>query len=103
MRNARSAIVFLVILTLGLSLGVLPEDVAETAFDESETLPYESTPLFSMAVRLVAALAVRTTTRISALSGGSLTKHCAFCPERRARPRHTTSDFLTILNHSFRC
>jgi len=52
MRNAHSAIVFLMILIIGLSLAVLPEDVAETAFDESEGLPSEGTPLFSGAVAL---------------------------------------------------
>jgi len=55
MRSARSAIVFLAILTMGLSLSVLPEDVAETAFDESETQPYESNPLLSILVRPMAA------------------------------------------------
>ena len=42
------------LLTLGLSLAVLPEDLPETAFDESESQPYESAPLFSFVVPLVA-------------------------------------------------
>lgn len=48
MKAPLSTIVFLVVLTLGLSLAVLPEDVAETAFDESETMPFEGAPLFSL-------------------------------------------------------
>jgi hypothetical protein len=53
--NTRPAIVFLVILTLGLSFAVVPGNVPETAFDESEALPYESSPLFSIVVPQVAA------------------------------------------------
>jgi hypothetical protein len=48
------AVVFLIILALGLPLGFLPEDVPETAYDESEALPYEGTPLFSIVVVQVA-------------------------------------------------
>ena len=104
MRSARSAIVFLVILTMGLSLSVLPEDVAETAFDESEEQPYERTPLFPIVLRpVIARTAKDRLTRVSALSGGSLTEHCAFCPEHKASSPHTVSDSLTTLNHSFRC
>jgi hypothetical protein len=44
----RLAIVFLMILTLGLSPGFPAEDVSETGYDESEAPPYEGVPLFSM-------------------------------------------------------
>ena len=46
----RFAIVFLMILTLGLSLGSPAEDLPETGYDESETMPYESTPSTSIVV-----------------------------------------------------
>lgn len=42
------AIVFLIILTLSLSLGIAAEDVPETGYDESGTLPYRGVPLFSI-------------------------------------------------------
>lgn len=42
------AIVFLIILTLGLSLGLAVEDVPETAYDESVAPPYKGVPLFSI-------------------------------------------------------
>jgi len=48
MKAPSSAIVFLVILAISSSLAVLPEDLAETAFDESETMPFESAPGFSL-------------------------------------------------------
>lgn len=51
----RFAIVFLMILTLGLSLGSPAEDIPETAYDESETLPYESISPASIAAPPVAA------------------------------------------------
>jgi len=36
------------ILALGLPLGFSEEDIPETAYDESETAPYEGAPLFSI-------------------------------------------------------
>lgn len=50
----RIAIVFLVVLTLSLSLGSLAEDIPETAFDESEPAPFEAVPLFSIVALPVA-------------------------------------------------
>ena len=52
------AIVFLIILTLGLSLGLAAEDVPETAYDESVALPYKGVPLFSI-VRPMAARTIQ--------------------------------------------
>jgi hypothetical protein len=50
----RFAVVFLMILTIGLSLGLPAEDVLDAVYDESEALPYEVVPLFSIALRAVA-------------------------------------------------
>jgi hypothetical protein len=50
----RFAVVFLMILTIGLSLGLPAEDVLDAVYDESEALPYEVVPLFSIALRPVA-------------------------------------------------
>ena len=47
MRKPRFALILFVLLFFGLSLAVPAEDLAETAYDESETSPYEITPLFS--------------------------------------------------------
>jgi len=49
------AVVLLMILTLGVSLGSPAEDVLDAVYDESESLPCEGTPLFSIVVPLVAA------------------------------------------------
>ena len=45
-REPRSVLVILFILCFGVSVAVPAEDVPETAYDESETLPYEGTPQF---------------------------------------------------------
>ena len=44
MRKPCSALLFFVLLVLGLSLIGPVEDLPETPYDESEALPYESTP-----------------------------------------------------------
>jgi hypothetical protein len=59
--KTRFAIVFLMILALGLPLSFPAEDIPETAYDESEALPYEGTPLFSIEMP---PLAARTTEKV---------------------------------------
>lgn len=48
MRVLRTALVLLAAFALSLSFAVPVEDVPETSYDESEALPYESTPPFSI-------------------------------------------------------
>jgi len=80
------AVVFLMILTVFLSLGLPAEDVLDAVYDESESVPYEVTPLFSVALRAVAA---RTTqTPVSSLH---LTT-AAPSPFTRARVRDTDAN-----------
>jgi hypothetical protein len=55
MRRPGSILIIFVLLAFGMSLAVPAEDVPETAYDESEGLPYEGAPLFSIVVPLVAA------------------------------------------------
>jgi hypothetical protein len=51
----RLAVVFLMVLTVFLSLSLPAEDVLDAVYDESESVPYEVTPLFSVGLRGVAA------------------------------------------------
>ena len=76
-------LVLLVALVLSLSCAVPAEDRPETAYDESEALPYEGTPLFSIAVPLAA-------TRTTQSEVGSL-QNRVFSPSRPepARVRDT--------------
>ena len=55
MRRPFSIFILFVLLGFGVSLAVPAEDVAESGYDESETLPYESTPPVSIVVPLRAA------------------------------------------------
>ena len=55
MRKARFAFLFFVLLVFGFSLAVPAENLPETAYDESEGLPYGSTPLFSNVISQAAA------------------------------------------------
>ena len=96
----------MLILILFLSFSVcqaLPaEDVPETAYDESEGLPYEATPLFSIVVPQASARIAKAELRCSLLHFNSLTKRCKRRRENNARPGYV-QDSLTILNHSLRC
>jgi len=47
--KSRFALVFLMLLTVGVSLGFPAEDVLDAVYDESESVPYEVTPRFSIA------------------------------------------------------
>ena len=55
MRRHCSIFVLFVLLAFGVSLAVPAEDVPETAYDESEALPFEGVPLFSIPLPQVAA------------------------------------------------
>jgi hypothetical protein len=57
MRKPRFALLFFVVLVLGLSLTVPAADLTETAYDESDALPYEGTPLISDVMTQAAASA----------------------------------------------
>jgi hypothetical protein len=57
MRGRCSVLVLLVLFVLlafGASLAVPAEDIPETPYDESESVPYQVTPLFSIVALLVA-------------------------------------------------
>ena len=103
MRRVQFATVFLVSLTLGLSLDVPMEDLSDTVFDESETLPYESTPLFRITVQVSSRIPQPVLKLGSPFHLGSLTRRCERRPEHRSWSAHPVSDSLTILDHSLRC
>lgn len=103
MKKPRSALVLLLLLGFSVSLAAPAEDVPETAYDESEALPYESTPIFSILGPHASARLVKAELSCGSLVRfHSLTKHCNGRCENKARS-HRVPDSLTILNHSFRC
>ena len=103
MRRPCSILVLCVLLGFGVSLAVPAEDLPETAYDESEALPYEGTPVFSFVVPQASArIAKAELSCDSLLRFNSLTKRCQRRRENNAG-WHRVSDSLTILNHSLRC
>jgi hypothetical protein len=103
MRRRSSILILCVLLAFGVSLAVPAEDVPETAYDESEALPYEETPLFSIVVPLVAARTAKAELSCdSLLRFNSLTKRRNHRRENNARS-HWVFDSLSIINCSLRC
>ena len=64
MDKSRSLLILVVLVGFGVSQAVPAEDLPETAYDESEALPYECTPLVSTTILPAAAQAVRSHVRL---------------------------------------
>ena len=102
--KSRCALIFLTILTLGVSLGLPAEDVLDSVYDESESVPFETNPQFRTAdEQLRAGEPQAVTKRVSAPG-------CRCVDARRVRqsqqtnsPVHPANDSLIILKHSLRC
>jgi hypothetical protein len=75
----RCAVVFLMVLTLAVSLGLPAEDVLDAVYDESEAVPYEVIPLVSM---VVSTLSVRTTEAVPNSLNQKLGAPSLFAPAR---------------------
>jgi len=103
MRALWPVLIFFVLLGFGVSLAVPVEDAPDTAYDESELLPYEGVPLFSIVVpQTPGRIAEAERSCDSLLRFNSLAKRCKRCRENNPRS-HRVSDSLPILNHSLRC
>jgi hypothetical protein len=104
MRKPGSVLIICVLLAFGASLAVPAEDVPETAYDESESLPYEGTPLFSTTLSQPFAFKVPAPrANTSSLWSGSLREYGHRQLDRGTNLPHPVSDLLIILDHSFRC
>lgn len=103
MKRRYYGIVFFVILALGVSLAVPAEDLPETAFDESETPPYDTTPSFFQVYGSNCLLVRLRLTRISRLPVGSVPKLTERCTERTTLLVAATGNSCIIVNHSLRC
>jgi hypothetical protein len=103
MRKPCFILIIFVLLAFGGSLAVPAEDVPETAYDESETLPYNGTPLFSIAAPQTSSRIAKAELRCGFLfRSASLMKRCKLRRKNNALPGRVP-DFVTVLNHSFRC
>jgi hypothetical protein len=97
-----SILLLCVLLVFGLSFAIPAEDVPETAYDESEGLPYEGTTP-SAAVLQASACTVQTTmSSVSTFDLCFATRDGEF--ENRKSPSvHAVFDSLTIPDRSLRC
>ena len=72
MRKPRSVLILLVLLFFGFYLSVPAENLLETAYDESDILPYEGPPLFLIVVvRAAPTRAIRQVLSSSYLRSGA--------------------------------
>jgi len=102
MGESRFCLVVFVALVLGLSLMVPAVDVPETAYDESEALPYEGTPWLSLAAPEPFAEAPALRNHASRPGRRALVRTLPGCPRKNGSSVRIAHS-LTILDHSFRC
>jgi hypothetical protein len=103
MSKLRCVLVVLAALALGLSFAVPVEDVPETPYDESEALPYESTPVFSIMLRESAGVLQSVLTPAFSLHFHPTVGGDEILTEQWARIPHPIRVSVTILDHSLRC
>jgi hypothetical protein len=102
MRVLRSALVLLATFALNVSFAIPAEDVPETAYDESESLPYEMAPLFSAdLVQESSPILQFVPTGLGELV--SAPRHALGLAEWRELAAHHISGSLIILDHTLRC
>jgi len=102
MRVLRSALVVLATFALSLSFAVPAEDLPETAYDESESLPYEMTPPLSgdLVQESASSLQVVPIAPRDLFSAPKQALGRVECRELAARH---ICDWLVILDHTLRC
>jgi hypothetical protein len=103
MSRSRPLLVLLTALVLSVYFAVPAEDVPETAYDESESLPYASTAVFSMAVpaAVVPAPVGRPLGPLPRLD--SLRRLGTQRLDHRAASPYPICGSLAILDHALRC
>lgn len=101
MRKPCFVLIVFVLLGFGASVVVPAEDVPDTAYDESEALPYESTSVFSIAAPK--ALAPDGHAVVAMLRFGSLRTPATQRFDQRIDSSYPIGDSLTIRDHSLRC
>ena len=101
MRKPRSAFVLLLLLGFSVPLAIPAEDAPETAYDESESLPYEVIPLVYAEVSQSAPAhqPVRTGLNNSVSAPG----HTSCLAGRTDLAPYLVAGSLTILDLSLRC
>jgi hypothetical protein len=95
-------LILFVLLGFGASLAVPTEDLPETAYDESESLPYETTPPLCGDLVRESALTLQVVPVVPS-SLFSTPKHALDRAGYRGLAAHHIPDSLIIVDHSLRC
>jgi len=103
MRKPRSILVVSVLLSFGLCMVVPAEDLPETAYDESERLPYASTPVFSVPVPNSVVRAPAGRPLVAASYPGSLRGLGTQRLDHQRGSQYPICDSITIRDHTLRC
>lgn len=103
MRSLHCVLVLLAAMVFGGSFVLLPEDLPETPYDESETLPYDDTPVLSSVLldlaksnEFMASMNTSLGLDLEAIHGRIRVE----CGKAAVDPN---VDSLTILDHCLRC
>lgn len=102
MRVLRCALVLLATFALSVSFALPAEDWPETAYDESESLPYEMTPPLSGDLVPESAPTLQVVPIVPSGLFPTL-KHALVRAGRRELAAHHISDSLIIFDHTLRC
>jgi hypothetical protein len=104
MKVSLLALLLLAALVFGLSLAIPAEDNAETPYDESEELPYDCAPPFSIGVVLESARAPQALSQPGSLGQlGSFNETDKKRTEQLDQAGHATFDSFIFLISPLRC
>ena len=103
MSRSRSVFVLLLALVMGVFFVIPAADLPETAYDESESLPYEGTPVVSIAGPEIVAEKPAVRRRATRPCLRSLRTADTQVAQRGPGSAHPICDSLPILDRSLRC
>jgi len=103
MRKLRFLLILFELLGFGVSLAVPAEDLPETSYDESEVLPYEGTPLFSISLPQASGRIAKDELGCGSQFRFKTSGECRKCSRENCAESYCVPVSLTIINHSLRC
>jgi hypothetical protein len=103
MRRSRSVLVLFVGLVFGLSFAIPAEDIPETLYDESESLPYESALPLSIVLQESDLVLQSVLTSGFQLPFDPIARRAEISSGQRKQPAHPMFASIPILNLCLRC
>ena len=102
-RSCPTGFVLFVVVLAGLAFALPAEDVRETPYDESESLPYEASAVFSISVPKTVADGSAAPLCVSPFRFSFLRGLGSQRPGQGTGSAYSVCDSLIILNRSLRC